>query len=104
MIIDPDAMNLRITAKRVLYSKSLNAGQVRSENIIRVIRLCTTIFSDSTETPPSSRICVAPDYVLIPRSAQDDFVEAIKEAAMELCLDDTLTPNSYANIFFRKSL
>ncbi len=34
VIIDPNTMNLRITAKRVLYSKSLNAGQVRSENLI----------------------------------------------------------------------
>jgi hypothetical protein len=34
---------------------------------------------------------MAPDYVLIPRSAQDEFVEAIKEAAVELRHDSVLT-------------
>jgi len=41
---------------------------------------------------------VAPDYVLIPRSAQDDFVGAIKEAAVELRLDGALTSDSYGSI------
>jgi len=41
---------------------------------------------------------VAPDYVLIPRSAQDAFVEAIKEAAVELRLDGVLASDSYASI------
>jgi aldehyde dehydrogenase (NAD+) len=41
---------------------------------------------------------VAPDYVLIPRSAQNDFVEAIKEAAVEFRLDDALTSDSYGSI------
>ena len=41
---------------------------------------------------------MAPDYVLIPRSAQNDFVEAIKEAAVELRLDDALTSDSYGSI------
>ncbi len=51
VIIDPNTTNLKIAAKRVLYGKTLNAGQVRSEN---TPRLRTTVFSDSTETPPSS--------------------------------------------------
>jgi aldehyde dehydrogenase (NAD+) len=41
---------------------------------------------------------VAPDYVLIPRSAQDAFVEAIKEAAVELRVDDALASDSYSSI------
>lgn len=41
---------------------------------------------------------MAPDYVLIPRLAQDDFVEAIKEAAVELHLGEALTSDSYASI------
>ena len=41
---------------------------------------------------------MAPDYVLILRSAQDAFVEAIKEAAVELSLDDALASDSLASI------
>jgi aldehyde dehydrogenase (NAD+) len=41
---------------------------------------------------------VAPDYVLIPRSAQDGFVDAIKEAAIEFHLDDALNSDSYGSI------
>ncbi|KAI9462637.1 aldehyde dehydrogenase [Russula earlei] len=71
VLIDPNTTNLKIVAKRVLWGKSRNAGQ----------------------------ICVAPDYVLIPRAAQDAFVEAIKEAAAELRLDDALaSTDSYGSI------
>ncbi|KAI0301585.1 aldehyde dehydrogenase [Multifurca ochricompacta] len=70
VVIDPETTNLKIAAKRVLWGKTLNAGQV----------------------------CVAPDYVLIPRSAQDAFVEAIKEAAVELKLDGALASDSFASI------
>ncbi|KAI0280173.1 aldehyde dehydrogenase [Russula aff. rugulosa BPL654] len=69
VVIDPNTTNLKIAAKRVLYGKTLNAGQ----------------------------ICIAPDYVLIPRSAQDEFVEAIKEAAVELRHDSVLT-SDYSSI------
>jgi aldehyde dehydrogenase (NAD+) len=49
--------------------------------------------------PPFSQICIAPDYVLIPRSAQDEFVEAIKEAAAELRHDTILTSDyDYSSI------
>ena len=37
---------------------------------------------------------MAPDYVLIPRSAQDEFVEGIKEAAVEL-RHDTILSSDY---------
>ncbi|KAH9956199.1 aldehyde dehydrogenase [Russula dissimulans] len=70
VVIDPNTTNLKIAAKRILWGKSRNAGQ----------------------------ICVAPDYVLIPRSAQDAFVEAVKEAAVELHLGDALTSDSYGSI------
>ncbi|KAI0249223.1 aldehyde dehydrogenase [Lactifluus subvellereus] len=70
VVIDPNTTNLKIAAKRVLWGKSANAGQ----------------------------ICVAPDYVLIPRSAQDAFIDAIKEAAVEFHLDDALASDSYGSI------
>jgi aldehyde dehydrogenase (NAD+) len=59
------------------------------------------VFSKTeTHTLPlfsSSQICIAPDYVLIPRSAQDEFVEAIKEAAVELRHDNVLA-SDYSSI------
>lgn len=70
VIIDANTTDLKIAAKRVLWGKTLNAGQ----------------------------ICVAPDYALILRSAQDAFVEAIKEAAVELRLDGALASDSYSSI------
>jgi aldehyde dehydrogenase family protein len=36
VIIDPNTTNLKIAAKRVLYGKTLNAGQVRNENTTRL--------------------------------------------------------------------
>ena len=52
VIIDPNTTNLKIAAKRVLYSKTLNVGQVRSEN---TIRLRTTIFSTRLKRLPLHR-------------------------------------------------
>ena len=101
VVIDPDTTNLKIAAKRVLYGKTLNAGQVRRAKA-RTFRTGAPQYSP-TETPslpPSfSQICIAPDYVLIPRSAQDEFVEAIKEAAVELRHDNILTSDyDYSSI------
>ncbi|EIW78299.1 NAD-dependent aldehyde dehydrogenase [Coniophora puteana RWD-64-598 SS2] len=50
-VIDPKC-DMRTAAKRILWGKVANAGQT----------------------------CVAPDYVLIERGAEDKFVEALKEA------------------------
>ncbi|KAF8888614.1 NAD-aldehyde dehydrogenase [Infundibulicybe gibba] len=51
VIIDPNC-DLQMTAKRILWGKVVNAGQT----------------------------CVAPDYILVPRSFQDTFVQALKDA------------------------
>lgn len=50
VIIDPSC-DLTMTAKRLLWGKTVNAGQT----------------------------CVAPDYVLVPKSFQDQLVEALKK-------------------------
>lgn len=92
VVIDPNTTNLKIAAKRVLYGKTLNAGQVRRESTDNVPQ---SIFR--LKRLPFSQICIAPDYVLIPRSAQDEFVEAIKEAAVELRHDSVLT-SDYSSI------
>jgi aldehyde dehydrogenase (NAD+) len=91
VVIDPITTDLKIAAKRVLWGKTLNAGQV-SPPPPRDIR-CSL-----GPTERTSQICVAPDYVLIPRPAQDAFVEALKEAAAEFRLDDALVSDSYASI------
>ncbi|KAI0292534.1 Aldehyde/histidinol dehydrogenase [Russula brevipes] len=46
----------------------------------------------------AKRICTAPDYVLIPRTAQDAFVEALKEAAAAFRLEGALASDAYASI------
>ncbi|KAF5379237.1 hypothetical protein D9615_006047 [Tricholomella constricta] len=51
VIIDPDC-DLTTAARRILWGKVVNAGQT----------------------------CVAPDYILVPKSFQDKFVEALKLA------------------------
>lgn len=54
VVIDATA-DLKLAAKRVLYGKSLNAGQ----------------------------LCVSPNHVFVLRSKQDEFVEALKESYRE---------------------
>ncbi|KAJ7146893.1 aldehyde dehydrogenase [Mycena epipterygia] len=69
VIIDP-AFDLKIAAKRILWGKALNCGQ----------------------------LCVAPDYVLIPRTHQAAFVEAFTEAYKESFPDGSLASDSIARI------
>ncbi|KAI0346649.1 aldehyde dehydrogenase [Trametopsis cervina] len=54
VFIDPGC-DMELAARRILWSKIANAGQ----------------------------ICVAPDYVLVPREAQDRFVDELKKAYAE---------------------
>ncbi|TFK99301.1 aldehyde dehydrogenase [Pterulicium gracile] len=71
VIIDP-ASDLRLAAKRTLYGKYNNAGQ----------------------------ICVAPDYVLIPTNKQDEFVGHLKEIYEEFFPDEgrSLSSESFGHI------
>ena len=50
VIIDPATIDLETAARRILWGKCANAGQT----------------------------CVAPDYILVPRSYQETFIEALK--------------------------
>ncbi|KIY63773.1 NAD-aldehyde dehydrogenase [Cylindrobasidium torrendii FP15055 ss-10] len=52
VIIDPKSCDLPSTARRILFGKTHNSGQ----------------------------ICIAPDYVIVPRYFQDTLVEALKKA------------------------
>jgi hypothetical protein len=48
VVIDPNTTNLKIAAKRVLYGKTLNAGQVRRESTTTTT---TTVFSELKRLP-----------------------------------------------------
>ncbi|TFK55316.1 aldehyde dehydrogenase [Heliocybe sulcata] len=52
VVIDADNIDLKLAAKRILWGKQLNGGQ----------------------------ICISPDYVLIPRHKQDEFIAALRDA------------------------
>ncbi|KAI0263486.1 aldehyde dehydrogenase [Gloeopeniophorella convolvens] len=70
VIVDPSTTDLKVAAKRILWGKAVNAGQV----------------------------CVAPDYILIPHAAQGAFIEALKEAAEEFFPQGALNSDSYGSI------
>ncbi|KAJ7718540.1 aldehyde dehydrogenase [Mycena metata] len=69
VIIDP-AYDLKLAARRTLWGKAQNCGQV----------------------------CVAPDYVLIPRQSQDAFISALKEAYAEFFPAGSLSSKSISRI------
>ncbi|KAH8112082.1 aldehyde dehydrogenase [Phellopilus nigrolimitatus] len=70
VVVDAESCDLRIAARRIFYGKAANAGQT----------------------------CVAPDYVLIPRSAQDALVSALREVAAERFPSGALASDSYGRI------
>ena len=69
VIVDKDA-NLRIAAKRIIWGKTINAGQT----------------------------CIAPDYLLVHRSIKNDLVNHIKNSLQELFGNDIKSSNNYARI------
>ncbi|KAJ7220729.1 aldehyde dehydrogenase [Mycena pura] len=69
VIVDPK-YDLKLAAKRILWAKALNCGQN----------------------------CIAPDYVLIPRTNQDEFVDALKTAYAELFPDGSMQSDSISRI------
>ncbi|KIY68653.1 NAD-aldehyde dehydrogenase [Cylindrobasidium torrendii FP15055 ss-10] len=64
VFIDPETCNVDTAARRILFGKTSNSGQV----------------------------CVAPDYIIVPRSYQDRFVEALKKAYDEFYPDGVHVP------------
>jgi len=69
VIVDDDA-NLEVAARRVAWGKFLNAGQT----------------------------CIAPDYVLVTRDAEDRFVEHVRRAIFDFYGDDPKASPDYARI------
>ncbi|KAI4524946.1 aldehyde dehydrogenase [Schizophyllum commune Loenen D] len=66
VFVDAENTDIEIAAKRVLWGRQINAGQV----------------------------CVSPDYILVPRSHQDAFVVAIQKAYKQFYPDGALESSS----------
>lgn len=69
-VIVDKSTNIKLTAKRIMWGKSINAGQT----------------------------CIAPDYVLAEESIVDQLIEAMKEAAAEMFGADAETNPEYPRI------
>ncbi|THH00936.1 hypothetical protein EW026_g1673 [Hermanssonia centrifuga] len=69
VIIDPKC-DMKLAARRIFWGKIANAGQV----------------------------CVAPDYVLIPRDAQDHFIQEVQDIYKTFYPTDPATSDSYSRI------
>lgn len=69
VVIDPHC-DIKIAAKRIFWGKVANAGQ----------------------------ICLAPDYVLVPRDFQDTFIEAMKEVHQSFFPSGSRSSDSFSRI------
>lgn len=69
VFIDPKS-DLKLAARRILWGKLTNAGQT----------------------------CVAPDYILIPREAQDDFIKELKAIYAEFYPSPIATSSDFSRI------
>tara|TARA_B100001027_G_scaffold187334_1_gene140073 strand:+ start:537 stop:1964 length:1428 start_codon:yes stop_codon:yes gene_type:complete len=72
-VIVSDSSNINITARRVMFNKTLNAGQ----------------------------ICLAPDYVYVHESEKDNFVEACKDQVSNFYSDLKYNPD-YTSVINQK--
>ena len=89
VIVSPDYDDLELAAKRVLYGKVQNVGQVRALFARgRRMRLTVTLLLANWQ------LCVSPDYVLVPRSISNAFQAALKKVYATLFPVDPLHEDS----------
>jgi acyl-CoA reductase-like NAD-dependent aldehyde dehydrogenase len=70
-IVDPsNGLDMATTARRLAFGKWFNCGQT----------------------------CIAPDYILLPRSCRDEFVDKLKEAVKEFYGSQTKESDSFGRI------
>jgi aldehyde dehydrogenase (NAD+) len=69
VFIDAGNTDIELAAKRILWGKQLNTGQV-CISFLLALAMLTCI----------GQTCVAPDYILVPRTHQDAVAEAFKKA------------------------
>lgn len=72
---------MKLAARRILWGRFSNAGQVRF--LLRAILQYAHMLGQT---------CLAPEYVLVPKTFQDKFVEALVEASVLATLDQICTP------------
>lgn len=72
VVVDPKC-DVKLAARRILWGRFSNAGQVR-------LLLCVMF----QYTHMLVQTCLAPEYVLVPKTFQDKFVEALVEASVPL--------------------
>ncbi|EJD05268.1 aldehyde dehydrogenase [Fomitiporia mediterranea MF3/22] len=68
--VDAETTDLKVAARRILYGKCANAGQT----------------------------CIAPDYVLVLKSKQEELVSAMKEVIVERYPQGALASDSYGRV------
>ena len=86
VVID-DNCDLELAAKRTLFGKSQNSGQVRS----------SSPKPPGYSVPDSSHVfqlCVSPDHVYVPRRVVGAFKEAVKKAYATFFPDSALHPDA----------
>lgn len=78
---------MRLAAKRILWAKSNNSGQVR-----------TPLHHDYICAEICLQMCVIPDYLLVLREKQDELIAAFKEHYAAFWPEGPLNSKSYSRI------
>lgn len=86
VIID-GTFDMHLAAKRILWAKGTNAGQVCTHRIPYLWHLLK-----------SPQMCVIPDYILILRPKQDELIEAFKQHYAAFWPEGPLDSKSYSRI------
>ena len=80
--------DMDLAAKRILFGKCQNAGQA-SRSLTWQYRPLTCIYP---------QICVAPDYVLVPRQKQDELIQGFEKAYKAFFPNGALDDMHYGSI------
>lgn len=84
-----EGANFEIVAKRVLWGKTVNAGQVNQYQT----HCCAW-----AKLTPIIQTCVSPDYLLVRRDRQDELIDEFKKAYMSFWPEGPRFSNSYSRI------
>lgn len=89
VIIDPET-DPDLAAKRILYGKSQNAGQVW--------KLFSPKYPSLTSLFLRIQLCVSPDYVLCPTSVLSTFINSLTKYAAQFWPEGSLKSSSFGRI------
>jgi aldehyde dehydrogenase (NAD+) len=87
-VIVDGTFDLNLAAKRILHGKLTNAGQVASCSASSF--RCEHLFG--------LRICVCPDYVLVPREKQDELIACLTQHLKAFFPEGALSSQSFGRI------